>query len=203
MPRTEEQNKLIKDRRRAKIVRAAIRVFSEKGYDKVAVDDITKAAKCSHGLFYHYFESKAEIMIAIFNEIIVPGDYLPPCKKALEARSLAGIKMMMNYFEKTWNAGPSIFNVSSLACQLNVIAAVPEELQTLARDYNVKKTFETLIAQGQQERKIIPGDPAEIALGITDITTANFLRLIFKGKKTPIVSSDVIYGMMLINERVD
>ena len=33
----------------------------EKGYDNATVDDIVKKAKCSHGLFYHYFKNKKEI----------------------------------------------------------------------------------------------------------------------------------------------
>lgn len=68
MPKTREQNQEIKDERRAKIVHVALRLFSVNGYDAVTINDITAKAACSHGLFYHYFDSKAEIFKAIIEE---------------------------------------------------------------------------------------------------------------------------------------
>ncbi len=61
-----ENKKDIKEERREKIVLAGLKVFCEKGYDGATVDDITKKANCSHGLFYHYFKSKKEL----FNEAV-------------------------------------------------------------------------------------------------------------------------------------
>lgn len=56
-----------KEKRREKIVLSGLKVFCEKGYDSATIDDIVKKAKCSHGLFYHYFKSKKEI----FDEVSV------------------------------------------------------------------------------------------------------------------------------------
>ncbi len=66
MPKTEEQLNKLKETRRREIALCGLKVFCEKGYDFTTVDDIVKKAKCSHGLFYHYFKSKKEI----FDEII-------------------------------------------------------------------------------------------------------------------------------------
>ncbi|GGM97883.1 TetR/AcrR family transcriptional regulator [Streptomyces fuscichromogenes] len=46
---------------RARLLRAAKEVFEEKGFLDVRVADIAGRAGVSHGLFYHYFDSKAEI----------------------------------------------------------------------------------------------------------------------------------------------
>lgn len=46
---------------RARLLRAAKEVFEEKGFLDVRVSDIAKQAGVSHGLFYHYFDSKQEI----------------------------------------------------------------------------------------------------------------------------------------------
>lgn len=51
----------IKETRREKIIFSALKVFCEKGYQSATVDDITKKAKCSHGLFYHYFNNKKQL----------------------------------------------------------------------------------------------------------------------------------------------
>ena len=66
MPKTEEQLNKLKECRRREIAIAGLKVFCEKGYDSTTVDDIMKKANCSHGLFYHYFNSKKEI----FDEVI-------------------------------------------------------------------------------------------------------------------------------------
>lgn len=61
MPRSKEEFKAITDERRNSILAAALKLFAIRGYDSVSVDHITHAAKCSHGLFYHYYRSKADL----------------------------------------------------------------------------------------------------------------------------------------------
>lgn len=65
MPKTQEQNDELKELRRQNIILAALKVFCEKGYDGATVDDITQKAECSHGLFYHYFDSKKAVFDAV------------------------------------------------------------------------------------------------------------------------------------------
>ncbi|HKU58818.1 MAG TPA: TetR/AcrR family transcriptional regulator [Gaiellaceae bacterium] len=55
------------DRRRS-LVRAAIRVFAQKGFHDARVGDIAKEAGVAHGLLYHYFSSKEEVLETIFRE---------------------------------------------------------------------------------------------------------------------------------------
>ena len=47
--------------RKNDILKSALKVFCEKGYSGAKIDDITKKAKCSHGLFYHYFPTKKNL----------------------------------------------------------------------------------------------------------------------------------------------
>ncbi len=47
---------------RARLLRAAREVIEEKGYLDVRVSDIVARAGVSHGLFYHYFDSKQQVM---------------------------------------------------------------------------------------------------------------------------------------------
>lgn len=63
MPRTILQNKVIKDKRRSEILNAALELFVKNGFDTVSMDDIAKKIKCSHGLIYHYYTNKKDILI--------------------------------------------------------------------------------------------------------------------------------------------
>ena len=54
-----------KEGRKDTILASALKVFCEKGYTGATINDIVKKAKCSHGLFYHYFKNKKEIFDAV------------------------------------------------------------------------------------------------------------------------------------------
>ncbi len=50
------------EERRGQIVRAAVRLFSEKGYYPTTMEDIARTAKVSKGLIYLYFEDKNDVL---------------------------------------------------------------------------------------------------------------------------------------------
>ena len=62
MPRSFLENQRIKEMRFEKIVETALFLFSYNGYDNVTIDMITEKAEVSHGLFYHYFWSKIDVL---------------------------------------------------------------------------------------------------------------------------------------------
>ena len=73
MPRTKEQNKKIREEARNKIINAAIKLFSLKGYHGTSISDIAKEAEISKGLAYNYFESKQDLLKAIFESMMQMG----------------------------------------------------------------------------------------------------------------------------------
>ena len=54
--------------KRKRILEAAIRVFAEHGYHGARVGDIAEDAGVAHGLLYHYFASKDDVLRTIFLE---------------------------------------------------------------------------------------------------------------------------------------
>ena len=52
--------------KRRRILRAAIKVFAEKGYHTCRVQDVATEAGVAYGLVYHYFGSKEELLETIF-----------------------------------------------------------------------------------------------------------------------------------------
>lgn len=52
---------------RTKITDAAIKLFSNAGYNKASVDDICAEAGISKGAFYHHFKSKQELFLALLD----------------------------------------------------------------------------------------------------------------------------------------
>jgi AcrR family transcriptional regulator len=54
--------------RRRELLDAAVRVFARKGFHAARVGDIAEEAGVAHGLLYHYFRSKDEVLETIFRE---------------------------------------------------------------------------------------------------------------------------------------
>jgi AcrR family transcriptional regulator len=57
------RRRLQPDARRAELLRAGERVFAEKAFDDVSVEDIAEAAGVSKNLLYHYFSGKRELYV--------------------------------------------------------------------------------------------------------------------------------------------
>ena len=56
------------EEKRRVILDAAVRVFAQKGYHTSRVGDIAEEAGIAHGLLYHYFSSKEEVLETVFRE---------------------------------------------------------------------------------------------------------------------------------------
>ena len=63
-----ERNKL---QTRLSLVRAAIRLFRESGYEATTVDDIASAAGCSRRTFFRYFGTKEDVLLQETREMLV------------------------------------------------------------------------------------------------------------------------------------
>jgi TetR/AcrR family fatty acid metabolism transcriptional regulator len=62
-----EKSVALEDKRR-QLLDAAVRVFARKGYHSSRVGDIAEEAGVAHGLLYHYFKSKDQVLEAVFHE---------------------------------------------------------------------------------------------------------------------------------------
>jgi AcrR family transcriptional regulator len=62
-----ERSEAVEDKRR-QLLDAAVRVFARKGFHASRVGDIAEEAGVAHGLLYHYFRSKDDVLEAVFHE---------------------------------------------------------------------------------------------------------------------------------------
>lgn len=67
------------DRRRAELIEAALKLFAERGFRGTTIADIAAATGTAHGLVYHYFGSKDELLAAILARYT----YLPQLRSLL------------------------------------------------------------------------------------------------------------------------
>lgn len=100
LPR-KERDKLL---RRADILKAATRVFAEKGFHKATMSDIAKQAEYAVGTIYLYFKDKQALYLALTDEKV---DELIKCVKERVAKVSGGLEKIkalideeLTYFEE-------------------------------------------------------------------------------------------------------
>lgn len=54
-----------KQQNRARLMEAALACFSEVGFERATVDDITRRAGLAKGTFFNYFRSKADVLLQV------------------------------------------------------------------------------------------------------------------------------------------
>lgn len=69
MPRKQKDNEVIRQRTKKAIIDAAFELFANEGFAQTSISAIAKKAGISKGLIYHYFASKREILIGIFQSL--------------------------------------------------------------------------------------------------------------------------------------
>ena len=163
-PRSKQQNEQIKEDRRTQILDAALVVFARRGLAATKIGDIAAEAGLSHGLVYHYFQSKEDI----FTELISIADRssssallqaeqmpLPPVEKL---RTIAQLVLQ------------SIWESSESACMFYVMAQAmlsdntPPKAKEILTQYGTPfKVLTRIIAQGQTQGVLVQGDAAQMA----------------------------------------
>lgn len=84
-PAARTRTRLDVEERKHQLLAMGIRVFSERSYDEISIDDLARAAGISKGLLYHYFPTKRDFYIAALkqasSELVLrtetPGDVVP------------------------------------------------------------------------------------------------------------------------------
>ena len=66
-PRTEKQNKEIRQKMELLILESALELFAEDGYNGTSMQSISKNTGVSKGNLYNYFESKQDLLEGVLN----------------------------------------------------------------------------------------------------------------------------------------
>jgi len=167
MPKTREQNQEIKDERRANILNVALRLFSVHGYDAVTINDITTKANCSHGLFYHYFSSKAEIFKAIMEQAKQSSLRLPHFDDVSSLSTREKLEQITKHiFDVMSQDGDGPYYMS-LFFNLRFQKTLPPPPNKKKQDGSRKDPFTALchlIEEGQASGEFESGAPVDYAL---------------------------------------
>jgi TetR/AcrR family transcriptional regulator, fatty acid metabolism regulator protein len=99
------------EEKRRLILEASVRVFARKGYHTSRVGDIAEEAGIAHGLLYHYFASKEEVLETVFREnwSELIGSFRRV--EASDEPALAQLEGIAKILLRTWRNDPDLVSV--------------------------------------------------------------------------------------------
>ncbi|QQK76961.1 TetR/AcrR family transcriptional regulator [Salicibibacter cibarius] len=167
-PLNENQLNQKKAERKEQIMRAALKVFADNGVKLTKISMIAKEAKVSHGLVYHYFDSKDEILYEsiewgteenratqVFNDLNESGK--SPLEKIKAFTQFA-------FSESDRWVTQSVFRIMQHLNETNGLPDHINELVNNAGQFYIE-ALSPIFREGQKFGEIIQGDTEEL-LGI-------------------------------------
>ncbi|NJC98153.1 MAG: TetR/AcrR family transcriptional regulator [Anaerolineae bacterium] len=141
---------------RTRIMEAAIKLFSNNGYNKASVDEICAEAGISKGAFYHHFKSKQELFLALLD------GWLQTIDSAIEAsRDMTAPET----FTRMTEAFPYIFETAGdglpMFLEFWLQASRDKKIweASIAPYRRYHKHFTSLIKKGVEEGSFVEVDP--------------------------------------------
>jgi AcrR family transcriptional regulator len=146
----EEKRRLILD--------AAVRVFAHKGFHTSRVGDIAEEAGVAHGLLYHYFSSKDEVLDTIFREtwsaLLEEIDQI----ESSDALAREKLQRVAALLLGSWQRHPDVIRVL-----VREIARSPEVQQRIGDLVKPIEAIQRIIAHGQETGEFRPDFDARLA----------------------------------------
>jgi TetR/AcrR family transcriptional regulator, fatty acid metabolism regulator protein len=136
------------DKRRL-LLDAAVSVFARKGYHECRVEDIAREAGVSHGLLYHYFSSKEEVLETIFRETW--SQMLEAVREVEESGEPAPVQVrkVAAIVLRSWQRDPDLIRV--LVREITRSPHLQREVQEIQAAF---AALERIVRRGQREGEV-------------------------------------------------
>ncbi|KMK77997.1 TetR/AcrR family transcriptional regulator [Alkalihalobacillus pseudalcaliphilus] len=173
MPRfSDAQLESIREERKEQIMKAALKVFAENGIKLTKISTIAKEAGISHGLVYHYFQSKDDVLFGSLEWAVALGETEQFLQGLNENNDLSIIEKIHTFTKFALTSGSN--HVFRVIQHLEHSDDVPQHIRDLYKNvgYVYIEFFIPIFIEGQQTGVIIDGDPEElVAIFLTVVSS--------------------------------
>jgi AcrR family transcriptional regulator len=164
---------------RAKILASAAKLFSTRGFNAASVDDICKESGISKGAFYHHFESKQSLFLALLDGWLQVIDNAIETSKDKTAPET--FVQMTEAFPHFWGtAGEALPMFLEFWLQASRDKKIWEASVAPYRRYH--KYFTSLIRKGVDEGSFVEVDPELASRMIVSTAMGLFLQSLLDPK---------------------
>ncbi|TQF75135.1 TetR/AcrR family transcriptional regulator [Rhodococcus spelaei] len=131
---TESRRRLAPEQRRAQLLDIGARLFADRPYDEVWIEEVAELAGVSRGLMYHYFPNKRDFFAAIVQRAadgLVEATTPDPALPVLE-QVVAGLDAYLDHFAANGH-GIRAVNQGALSADAGIRAIVEREIDAQQR----------------------------------------------------------------------
>jgi AcrR family transcriptional regulator len=133
-------------------------VFAEKGYHTCRVGDIAEEAGVAHGLLYHYFRSKEEVLDTVFREtwtdVVGAANRVEETDEAARERLTGIAKILL----RAWKRDPDLVRVV-----IREGLRSPDLQRRVAEIRQAFEAIERIVERGQRDGEIRADVDARLA----------------------------------------
>ena len=168
----------------------ALRLFANANYGDISVDQIAKAAKCSHGLFYHYFPAKEDMFEALLKEQVLPSEAIPDYGRYLALPAKEGFAEFCKHLASLRTYTPRNLYVIRIYMLYPLDRALTKYFPKFVKDHSLETFLKKMMAKLRQEGVLVNGNEGELATIATILT----IRLV---QEPSVYRGDVLYSLFV------
>ncbi len=132
------------EEKRRQILDAAVRVFAHRGFHTSRVGDIAEEAGVAHGLLYHYFASKDEVLQTVFREnwgqLLARFEAVAASEETPDEKLRGIVKILL----RTWRNDPDLVTV--MVREVARSARLATQVDDIGRGFEI---IQRVIEEGQ------------------------------------------------------
>ena len=175
LPQSNEQKSEQKhSERREQIKKAALKVFSRRGFVETKMNMIATEAEISQGLSYRYFKSKDHLYTELIREAMEEANKAMRHAKHLPCTPIEQIKTLTREILEESNKLSFL-----LIQQTQTSDEVPKEAKQMIEQYSQKDTIDQLVPifiEGQKMGEFCEGDPLNLLFIYFSVITGLMLQ---------------------------
>ena len=131
-----QRRRLPPDERRSEIFSAALKVFSELGYDRATLNDVVERVGVSKGCLYHHFESKERLLMELLREKV---STVQAEEEALSAAAGTREEVLRSLVDRMWQHLEEPGRIEFAKLLITELPKVPDAARYMFEEFAVPK----------------------------------------------------------------
>jgi TetR/AcrR family transcriptional regulator, transcriptional repressor for nem operon len=150
--------------KRNEILDVALKLVYSKGYDKMTIQDILDELQISKGAFYHYFDSKADVLEALVDRMVVE-QIEPMLLSTVQDPHFTALEKLQRYFDTAvrWKTAEKALMMELLKVWYSDENALARQKMMAMMVEHVTPLFIEIIHQGVREGTFTVSSPEYVS----------------------------------------
>lgn len=194
------------DERYTEFLVTAQKLFFTKGYEASSVQEIINTMNVSKGAFYHYFDSKAELLEALV--VRLSEQMLPPLEEIISDESISIIKKLERFFAQIEN-----WKIENKALMLATVRVLYMDENVLLRtkmqdrsQHTIAPLMAEIIDQGIANKILAVDYPlatAQMIIKMSEIITQSAIAILLTDEIDEDAVEHVRHQIIVYNQSVE